>query len=378
MEREMTSRERLWAVLNHRQPDRVPIWMLFPREQLPHYVDVHSLPSYARVLPHVWRNTDWLDRRFIEAPPFFTGAAEVEERTGTQGAWTITRRILHTPLGDLTSEVRRDDRAARGAATEFYCKDVTDLEKVLSIPYEPAEPDLTAIGRAAGRLGDAGVMMISPPMPVGVAYYALGPEQFALYTLTERETLARFIRVMFDRAYGFLKQALKAGAGPVFFLVDTEFMAPPLCSPQSFDALLMPVNSAIIELVHAHGGKVIVHHHGKIDALLERIAEMGADGIHPVEEPPVGDCTLAEAKRRVGDRVCFVGSVQYDDFERLTRDQMEDLVKRQIRDAADGGGVILAPTAGPYAVELTERQQENTIRFIEAGRRWGRYPLQVS
>ena len=39
--------------------------------------------------------------------------------------------------------------------------------------------------------------------------------------------------------------------------------------------------------------------------------------------------------------------------------------------------MILAPTAGPYAAHLTERQQENTIRFIDAGHRWGRYPLQA-
>ena len=29
-------------------------------------------------------------------------------------------------------------------------------------------------------------------------------------------------------------------------------------------------------------------------------------------------------------------------------------------DTAPGGGMILAPTAGPYAANLTERQQENT------------------
>ncbi len=69
--------------------------------------------------------------------------------------------------------------------------------------------------------------------------------------------------------------------------------------------------------------------------------------------------------------------MQYDDFERLTPDEMEELVKRQIRDAAPGGGMILAPTAGPYAAQLTERQQENTLRFIEAGLKWGRYPLEI-
>jgi len=378
MKQEMTSRERLWAVLNGQEPDRLPIWMLYPREQLPYYVDVHNLPSYARVMPHVWEKTDWLDRRGIPAPPFCTTAAQIESEVEVQNGWTITRSVLHTPLGDLTSQRRQDEKSAAGATTEFYCKDISDLDKVLSIPYEPAEPDLTAFHQAAKKLGDAGLMMVDPGMPVGVAYGLLGPENFAIYTLMEREALVRFTKEMFERQYTFLKKVLEAGAGPVFFTVDTEFVAPPMCSPATFDALIVPFNTPMFELIHEFGGKVIVHHHGNTGALLERIADMGADGIHPIEEPPVGDCTLAKAKHRIGDRVCLVGSVQYDDFQRLTPDEMEELVKRQIHDAAPEGGMILAPTAGPYAANLTERQQENIIRFIEAGLKWGRYPLQVA
>ena len=69
MGQEMTSAKRLWTALSLREPDRVPIWMLYPRERLPYYVDVHSLPSYAPVMPHIWERTDWLDRRSISAPP---------------------------------------------------------------------------------------------------------------------------------------------------------------------------------------------------------------------------------------------------------------------------------------------------------------------
>ena len=375
MKPHMTSRERLWAVLNRQVPDRVPIWMLYPREQLPYYVDVHTLPSYARVMPHIWNETEWLDRRGIPVPPFHTAAAQVESHVEARDGWTITRWVLHTPLGDLTAEHRQDEESAAGAMTEHFCKDMADLEKVLSIPYEPVEPDLTAFHQAGERLGDAGLMMVSLGMPAGVPYGLLGPENFALYSLIEREALVRFTKAMFERHYTFLKKALEAGAGPVFFTVDTEFVAPPMCSPETFEALITPFDGPLFDLIHEYGGKVIVHHHGKIDAILERIVDIGADGIHPIEEPPIGDCTLADAKRRVGDRVCLVGSVQYDDFERLTPDEMEELVKRQIRDAAPDGGMILAPTAGPYAVNLTERQQENLLRFIEAGLKWGRYPL---
>jgi uroporphyrinogen-III decarboxylase len=370
---EMTSRERLWAALDGRQPDRVPIWMLYPRERYGTYVDVHSLPSYASIMPHVWNRTDWLDRRNLDSGTFYTSAAEVETEVEQRGGWTVTRRTLHTPLGDLTSEHRQDRENASGAKTEYYCKEIGDLDKVLSIPYRPVEPDLTAFHEAAATLGDDGLMMISIGMPIGVAYGLAHPQTFAIWTLTEREKLVRFTRVMFEREIAFLEKALRKGAGPVFFAVGTEFVAPPMCAHSAFDALVTPFDAPIFDRIHSYGGKVLVHHHGNVDDILERIADLGADGIQPIEEPPIGDCSLSQAKARIGDRVCLVGSVQYDDFARLDPDEMEDLVKRQIEDAGAGGGMILAPTAGPYAATLSARQQENTIRFIDAGHRWGRY-----
>ena len=371
----MTPRERLWAALDGRQPDRVPIWMLYPREEYGSYVDVYNLPSYRCIIPVIRAETDWLDRRNLPVPPFYTAATEMEVHVSQSDGWKVTRRILHTPLGDLTSEHRQDSENAAGAKTEYFCKCIEDFEKVLSIPYEPVTPDLTAFRRAAAKLKDDGLMMVNLGMPIGVAYGLARPEDFAVWTLTERDTLVRFTSAMFERLYRFLKHALEEGAGPVFFAVGTEFVAPPMCSPDAFDALVDPFDKPIFELIHSYGGKVIVHHHGNVDRILERIADLGADGIQPIEEPPVGDCTLADAKARIGDRMCIIGSVQYDDFARLTPDEMEALVKRQIRDAGVGGGMILAPTAGPYAAHLTERQQENTLRFIAAGKRWGRYPL---
>jgi uroporphyrinogen-III decarboxylase len=371
----MTSRERLWAALSLQEPDRVPIWMLFPRERLDCYVDVHTLPSYAPVMRHVWDETDWLDRRSIPAPPFYTAAARVEGTAEERDGQTVTRRVLHTPLGDLTSEHRQDAGSASGATTRHYCQDIADLEKVLAIPYEPVEPDLSAFRQAAARLGDAGLMMANLGMPIGVAYGLVHPETFSLWTLTEREALVRFTRIMFERQYAFLKKALEGGAGPVFFAVGTEFVAPPMCSPAAFDALVEPFDGPLFELIHRYGGKVIVHHHGRVDAILERIAGLGADAIQPIEEPPVGDCTLAEAKRRVGDRLCLIGSVQYDDLARLAEDELEALVRRQLRSAAPGGGYIAAPTAGPYEVEITARHARNVVRMIDLVRELGRYPL---
>jgi len=370
---ELTSRQRLLLALDCKQPDRVPIWMLYPRERLPYYADVHHLPSYARVIPAIWDRTDWLDRRGIPHPPFYTSAALSETEVRQEGDWKVTRQVYHTPLGDLIAESRADEESSGGQEIKPLCQNITDLEKILSIPYEPFEPDTSEFLKAAGILGEAGLMMLDANMPVGVAYHLLGPENFAIYTLTERASLVRFTQVMFERMYDYYLKVLEAGVGPVFFTTTTEFVAPPMSSPAAFDALVMPFQIPIFELIHRYGGKVIVHHHGRIQQLLDKIVSLGADGIHPIEEPPIGDCPLAEAKHRVNERTCLIGSVQYDDFERLTPDEMEELVRRQIQDAAAGGGYILSPTAGPYATTISERHQDNLIRFIEAGKKWGKY-----
>ncbi|MDF1515024.1 MAG: uroporphyrinogen decarboxylase family protein, partial [Anaerolineae bacterium] len=314
----MNSRERLWAALSGEQPDRVPIWMLYPRERLNYYADVYKLPSYQNLMPAIWHKTDWLDRRSLPSALFHTAAVDLEQHQVQEGRWTITRRILHTPKGDLSAEHKQDPENAAGAATEYFCKDISDLEKILSIPYEPVDPDTTALHQAAQKLGNAGLMMVDLGMPIGVAYHCTHPETFAIWTLTERDFLEHFTRTMFDRIYTWLHKALVAGAGPVFFCVGTEFVAPPMCSPATFDALITPFDTPLFELIHRYSGKVIVHHHGNIHGLLNRIAELGADAIQPIEEPPVGDCTLKQAKNSIGNQVCIVGSVQYDDFARLT------------------------------------------------------------
>ena len=50
-------------------------------------------------------------------------------------------------------------------------------------------------------------------------------------------------------------------------------------------------------------------------------------------------------------------------------------MRRQLREAAPGGGYVAAPTAGPYEAEITPRHARNVIRMIELVRDLGCYPL---
>ena len=93
-----------------------------------------------------------------------------------------------------------------------------------------------------------------------------------------------------------------------------------------------------------------------------RRAALGIDALDPLEVPPYGGVDFADAKRRIGDRVCLVGGL--DDMEVL-ESLAEETVKameRKCIEAAGPDGYCLGGTAsGIY----TEKAARNFIALVE-------------
>ena len=80
--------------------------------------------------------------------------------------------------------------------------------------------------------------------------------------------------------------------------------------------------------------------------ILEDIADMGPNAMETFTPPGMGaDVDLAEAKRRIGDRVCMIGG--FDQGHYLAGCTEED-TRRAVREcfaaAGAGGGFILSPS----------------------------------
>jgi hypothetical protein len=82
---------------------------------------------------------------------------------------------------------------------------------------------------------------------------------------------------------------------------------------------------------------------------------------------------LAEAKRRVGARVCLAGNIQIGDVMDLERDRIVALTRQAIREAAPSGGFVLTLTATPFERVLSERTRENLLAMIDTALAYGRY-----
>jgi uroporphyrinogen-III decarboxylase len=80
--------------------------------------------------------------------------------------------------------------------------------------------------------------------------------------------------------------------------------------------------------------------------LLETIAGMAPDAMETFTPPALGgDTELADAKARIGDRVCMIGGFdQHTFFRGCSPEDTRQAVRNCFDAAGQGGGYILAPS----------------------------------
>ena len=110
-----------------------------------------------------------------------------------------------------------------------------------------------------------------------------------------------------------------------------------------------------------------LHSCGHVMEIIPDLIEIGVDILDPVQ---VRANDQATAKRLYGDKICFMGGI--DTQHLLTEGTPEEIaaeVRERIRMLAPGGGYILAPDT------LIPVPEANYRAYLEAGERYGRYPL---
>jgi len=285
----------------------------------------------------------------------------------------MTEHVMHTPAGPISMVTKADWRG--GGTIKRWVSTVEDAERALSIPYVPSRPDLKPFFETKARLADRCVAQATFADPICIAGW-IDAESLAVWTVEERGLVRRMLDVALERLVDQLRYCLEAGVGPVYYFNGPEVALPPLMSPRDFDEFVVDYDTQLIRLVHSYPGRLtIIHSHGRVNKFLERFAAIGTDGLNVLEPPPIGDTVLADAKRRIGDRVCLIGNVQYDDLARGSKEDVERLVREAIRDGGPGGGFILSPCASPYERPLPPKAAGNFVHYLKMGRRWGGYPL---
>jgi hypothetical protein len=361
----MTQRERMMAAFRLEEPDHFPIHVRGVRAWDEQWCESRH-DSYEPIIEAVREHGAYEAGSGLGGGLALTAypvETSVEEQEA--GDWVIRRTTIQTAQGPLTSARKNSTRGLPGLQTEYYVKSLEDLDAILSIPYEPVRPDLSRFDTLEEQIGDRGIVMCALPVPMHRLAMLTGSDRLAVWSLTERERILGAVEVLLERTLDMLEWAIGQGVGPIYATAGEEFMTPPLAGPRDFREFIVEPGLPVRDRLREAGMLRHIHCHGPLDGVLEEFVTLGADCLHPIEGPPLGDVTFAEAKRRIGDRVCLEGNIQIGDLYHDPTDVLVEKVKRTIDAGAPGGGFILCPTASPHTAELTPQTVKNYLAMIE-------------
>jgi uroporphyrinogen decarboxylase len=142
-------------------------------------------------------------------------------------------------------------------------------------------------------------------------------------------------------------------------LISSAFAGGSLISPAMYREFVLPYERRVTEAVKATGVPVYTHTCGKIGDRLELLAETGTMGIDTLDPPPLGNVELAEAKRRIGEKLFIKGNLNSVALLAYkTKQEVIAEATRCLRVGQPGGGYILstacsvAPRVEPWKLEL--------------------------
>lgn len=377
----MTSRERLLALLRGEPTDRIGVSLMGVRVFTPWWM-ANRHRSYAPLVERVRRHGDVLSGIGLETGFFGTAAPlEIHKRAElAEGHENVEYRITEVtaPHGTLRAVDAWHTVQQLNMPHEHFIKTPDDAENLLAIPYVAPQVDLAPVIERDRQIGPRGLVMIGiGSNPIGDVHALFGTERLALWSFEHRDLLHRLLAELLRRKLDLVRAVGASGLAremPVLWThVGAEAVVPPLAGPADFYDFCVRYDAELHAAMHHMGGYVRVHSHGSLSKVIEGFAEAGTDILQPVEPPPGGDITLAEAKRRVGRRLVLEGNIQFARLADEPPEAFRDLVRQAVAEGKPGGRFILSPTASPYWPVLPERALENYRTMIDVALTDGRY-----
>ncbi len=368
----LSSRERLLRVFRCQAIDRLPIRIwgvdpMFPSS------DPTWQPLYEMTEQHALDIIrSWGPSAEERDPPVVESHSERRDSDRPEMWEHVT--ITDTPRGPLTQVTYQPRDGRPGYVKEHLLASVEDARRWLSIPLVPTRAGVASYETLEHKTGDRAMLMVGLEEPMYSVQALIGSETFGFWLMDERELLREMVDRAYHRIEDTVKHYLAHGIGDAYGWVGPELCIPPLASPRDFAEFVFDYDRRIIDLIHDAGKLVWVHCHGDMNPVLEEFVRMGVDCLNPIEPPPVGRLTLAEAKARVAGEMCLEGGVEDGDFDLRTAGEMTRIVETVVAAGKPGGGFILCPTSAPTTwVSQAERHIANYRAFVATAVRLAAY-----
>lgn len=340
----MTSMERTLTTIGHRQPDRVPLFLL---------LSMHgakelglSIREYFAKAEHVVEGQMRLLAKYRHdcLLAFFYAALETE----AWGGEVIYREDGPPNAGEpiiRTAEAILDLQVPKVGASACLSKVLTTLQILKR------------------KVGDSTPIIGVAISPFSLPIMQLGFSKYIEIIYRQPDLFQRLMTINQEFCVAWANAQLAAGATAICYF---DPMASPTIVPREI-YLKTGLEVAKRTLGRINGPQAVHLASGRCLPIVDDIVRTGAAVVGvSVEED------LEQIKAACKGKICVLGNLNGITMCRWTNQEAERKVKDAIRKAAPQGGFILADNHGEIPFQVAD---ETLMTISEAVHRWGHYPL---
>ncbi|MFC1537966.1 uroporphyrinogen decarboxylase family protein [Candidatus Latescibacterota bacterium] len=347
---EMTSRERVLTVFEHREPDRVPRWCGASPEFREKACRELCLADEELSV----RFGDDFRRVFsVYSGPEFPLSPGAESRTifGIERSGIGYGQPMSHPLASA---------------------DLCGIENY-AWP-DPGWIDVSGIAEEAAGYGGQYAILGGDWSPFWHdAIDLVGMESLYLKMFDDPNFVDLLFSHIVDFYYEVSQRIFEVAAHEIdIFFIGNDFggQTGPLLSPALFDRFIIPHLISLVELGHRYGLKVQLHCCGGLSELFPAMIAGGLDAIHAVQ-PDCRGMELGELKREYGGSLVFNGAI--DSHHALIKGTPETVIAetKRVLDIMMPGGGYIGGASHDYI--LGETPVENVVAMFDTIAEYGVY-----
>ena len=364
----MKTAERTRVAFERGTPDRVPIhcWLGLPliRELKPKDKSMTDMlewwigdpmgsivqmqqdlgldPMITTYSQHIGEHEIW--PRMLFPRPFETDTWDEKFHVSATGeGWREHTHLIKTPDGDLDYSYRTEDGFGT-SCHDYLLKGDEPESKLAALQHFPPGDlyDMSVMKGMVEKVGEEAWWLHHVIGPWDMAAEVRGLVDLSMDIYDRPQFVHDLMRLCTDWLKGFYKQLGQTG---IHSISMNETWVGVGVARRHFLEFMQPYETECVQAAHDAGYMVSFHNCGRATLFLEDIADTGPDAVETLtSNRSSGDVDLADAKERIGDRVCLFGGFN----EHLLNEGDEATVKEEVArclDAAmDGGGYILRST----------------------------------
>jgi len=354
----MTKRERIEAVLNFEEPDRIPIYDLLRNDEAISYYagEKSTVENAPKVVPKAIGKALDMTRSIA-----FPQKPRIEERDGF--VYQIER---------WTSWIKKRPFKTVDELRKWVEKEIKRLNR-----YNPAKEEINTFQEhfleLQKKIGDTVQLLTNSSVGLDSAYILAGFNLFVYLYAEDASLISEWLEALNLAEIRRVHAIANYELSPVTLVYsDIAFKNKLMFSPKFFKDEFYFRLERLVKAYHEHNIKCLFHSDGYLMDILPDLIKTGIDGLNPIET--AAGMNLKKIKDLYGDKIFLAGGIDVSELMPYgTTKEVKEAVIQAIKDAAQGSGYFLGSTN-----ELHNAiPGKNIVTMIETTKKFGKYLLKL-